>query len=64
MVPASSVSGFYFGHPNSRYFALGKIAKDQVLDYQKRKGLSLSEVERWLGPNLDYNPEYEDPDES
>lgn len=54
MYPASSVSGFYFSHPESRYFALGKIGKDQVEDYAIRKGLSLEDTERWLGPNLAY----------
>ncbi|EOR95001.1 5-methyltetrahydrofolate--homocysteine methyltransferase [Arcticibacter svalbardensis MN12-7] len=54
MYPASSVSGFYFSHPESRYFALGKISKDQVEEYALRKGLSLDDTERWLGPNLAY----------
>ena len=57
MYPAASVSGFYFSHPESRYFAVGKIGRDQVLDYQRRKGMDLSTVERWLGPNLNYDPE-------
>ena len=57
MWPGSSVSGLYFAHPQSRYFSLGKIGPDQVADYQRRKGMSLSEVERWLGPNLNYDPE-------
>ncbi len=56
MWPAASVSGFYFAHPDAKYFAVGKIGKDQVLDYQARKGMSLSELERWLGPNLNYEP--------
>jgi 5-methyltetrahydrofolate--homocysteine methyltransferase len=56
MWPGSSVSGLYFAHPESRYFALGKIDRDQVADYQKRKGMSIAEVERWLGPNLNYDP--------
>jgi 5-methyltetrahydrofolate--homocysteine methyltransferase len=56
MWPGSSVSGFYFAHPESRYFQLGKIDRDQVADYAKRKGMSLSEAERWLGPNLNYDP--------
>ena len=43
--------------PESRYFSLGKIGRDQVADYQKRKGMGLAEVERWLGPNLNYDPE-------
>ncbi len=54
MWPGSSVSGLYFAHPESRYFSLGKIDKDQVVDYAERKGMSLGEVERWLGPNLGY----------
>jgi 5-methyltetrahydrofolate--homocysteine methyltransferase len=56
MWPGSSVSGLYFAHPESRYFSLGKIDRDQVADYGKRKGMSISEVERWLGPNLNYDP--------
>jgi 5-methyltetrahydrofolate--homocysteine methyltransferase len=56
MWPGSSVSGYYFAHPESRYFILGKIGKDQVADYQARKGLSLAETERWLAPNLNYEP--------
>ena len=54
MVPAASVSGLYFGHPQSRYFTVGNLTKDQVVDYARRKGMSLSDVERWLGPNLGY----------
>jgi 5-methyltetrahydrofolate--homocysteine methyltransferase len=56
MWPGSSVSGLYFAHPESRYFSLGKIARDQVADYAERKGMSVAEVERWLGPNLNYDP--------
>ena len=56
MWPGSSVSGLYFAHPESRYFALGKIDRDQVDDYHKRKNMTLQEVERWLGPNLNYDP--------
>jgi 5-methyltetrahydrofolate--homocysteine methyltransferase len=56
MWPGSSVSGFYFAHPESRYFQLGKIDRDQVADYAVRKGMSLGETERWLGPNLNYDP--------
>jgi 5-methyltetrahydrofolate--homocysteine methyltransferase len=55
MWPGSSVSGLYFAHPESRYFSLGKIDRDQVADYADRKGMSVVEVERWLGPNLNYN---------
>jgi 5-methyltetrahydrofolate--homocysteine methyltransferase len=56
MWPGSSVSGLYFAHPQSRYFSLGKIDRDQVADYSKRKGMSVAEIERWLGPNLNYDP--------
>jgi 5-methyltetrahydrofolate--homocysteine methyltransferase len=56
MWPGSSVSGLYFAHPESRYFALGKIDRDQVADYHQRKAMSIAEVERWLGPNLNYDP--------
>ncbi|HSQ92049.1 MAG TPA: vitamin B12 dependent-methionine synthase activation domain-containing protein, partial [Nitrospiraceae bacterium] len=56
MLPAAAVSGFYFAHPEAKYFAVGKIGKDQVLDYQARKGMPLSALERWLGPNLNYEP--------
>jgi 5-methyltetrahydrofolate--homocysteine methyltransferase len=56
MWPGSSVSGLYFAHPKSRYFSLGKIDRDQVDDYHSRKGMSVAEVERWLGPNLNYDP--------
>jgi 5-methyltetrahydrofolate--homocysteine methyltransferase len=56
MWPGSSVSGLYFAHPESRYFTLGKIDREQVLDYAARKGMGSSEVERWLGPNLNYDP--------
>jgi 5-methyltetrahydrofolate--homocysteine methyltransferase len=56
MWPGSSVSGLYFGHPKSRYFSLGKIDKDQVQDYAERKGMTVAEVERWLGQNLNYDP--------
>jgi 5-methyltetrahydrofolate--homocysteine methyltransferase len=56
MWPGSSVSGLYFAHPESRYFSLGKIDRDQVSDYAERKGMSVVEVERWLGPNLNYEP--------
>jgi 5-methyltetrahydrofolate--homocysteine methyltransferase len=55
MWPGSSVSGLYFAHPESRYFSLGKIDRDQVADYGKRKGMSVAEVERWLGQNLNYD---------
>jgi len=54
MYPASSVSGWYFAHPESRYFPVGKIQKDQVMDYAKRKGMSVEETEQWLAPQLSY----------
>jgi 5-methyltetrahydrofolate--homocysteine methyltransferase len=54
--PASSVSGLYFAHPEARYFTLGKIDRDQVADYAARKGMTVAEVERWLAPNLGYDP--------
>ncbi len=57
MVPASSVSGWYFAHPKAKYFAVGKIGRDQVADYAHRKGCTLREMERWLAPNLGYDPE-------
>jgi 5-methyltetrahydrofolate--homocysteine methyltransferase len=56
MWPGSSVSGLYFAHPQSRYFSLGKIDRDQVADYAARKDLPVPEIERWLGPNLNYDP--------
>lgn len=55
MYPASSVSGWYFAHPESKYFTIGKIAKDQVIDYAKRKNMPLEEVEKWLAPVLNYD---------
>jgi 5-methyltetrahydrofolate--homocysteine methyltransferase len=56
MWPGSSVSGLYFAHPESRYFSLGKIDRDQVADYSERKKMSVAEAERWLGQNLNYDP--------
>jgi 5-methyltetrahydrofolate--homocysteine methyltransferase len=56
MWPGASVSGLYFAHPKSHYFTLGKIDRDQVADYHVRKGMTQAEVERWLGPNLNYEP--------
>jgi 5-methyltetrahydrofolate--homocysteine methyltransferase len=56
MWPGSSVSGVYFAHPQSRYFSLGKIDRDQVEDYHRRKGITVAEVERWLSPSLNYDP--------
>jgi 5-methyltetrahydrofolate--homocysteine methyltransferase len=57
MYPASSVSGFYFSHPESRYFAVGKMDRDQIADYARRKDMAVPEIERWLSPNLGYEPE-------
>ncbi len=57
MWPGAAVSGWYFSHPQSQYFVVGRLAQDQVADYAKRKGWTLREAERWLGPNLGYNPE-------
>ena len=54
MHPASSVSGHYFNHPDSKYFAVGKLAKDQIEDYVARKGIPITEAEKWLAPYLDY----------
>jgi len=56
MWPAAAVSGFYFAHPQSAYFGVGKIERDQVEDYARRKGMSVTEAERWLAPNLNYDP--------
>ena len=57
MLPAASVSGFYFSHPEAKYFAVGKLGKDQVEDYARRKNMNLETIERWLSPNLGYEPE-------
>ena len=56
MTPAASVSGLYFAHPSAHYFNLGSIDRDQVESCAARKGLSVEEVERWLAPNLGYDP--------
>jgi 5-methyltetrahydrofolate--homocysteine methyltransferase len=56
MLPGSSVSGWYFAHPQARYFGVGQIGADQVADYARRKGMTVGEVERWLGPHLNYTP--------
>jgi 5-methyltetrahydrofolate--homocysteine methyltransferase len=56
MLPAASVSGLYLGHPDARYFNLGRIGRDQVEDYARRKGMTVAEIERWLSPNLGYEP--------
>ena len=57
MVPAASVSGLYFAHPEARYFTVGRIDRDQVADYAGRVALPVAEVERWLAPNLGYDSE-------
>jgi len=57
MWPGAAVSGWYFSHPQSQYFVVGRLAQDQVADYARRKGWTLKEAERWLSPNLGYNPE-------
>ena len=57
MTPAASVSGWYFANPEARYFAVGKVNRDQVEDYARRKGMTLAEAERWLAPNLGYEPD-------
>ena len=54
--PASSVSGLYFASPQSKYFAIGKLDRDQLQDYARRKGTELRTMEKWLGPNLNYDP--------
>jgi 5-methyltetrahydrofolate--homocysteine methyltransferase len=56
MWPGASVSGLYFSHPQSHYFGVGKIERDQVEDYAKRKGWTVEEAERWLAPVLNYDP--------
>jgi 5-methyltetrahydrofolate--homocysteine methyltransferase len=63
MLPVSAVSGWYFAHPQSRYFGLGKVNRDQVEDYARRKGWSVAEAERWLAPNLGYEPGEQAPTE-
>jgi hypothetical protein len=57
MFPTAAVSGFYFSHPQAHYFGVGQIDRDQVVSYAQRKGWSLAEAERWLAPNLGYEPE-------
>jgi 5-methyltetrahydrofolate--homocysteine methyltransferase len=56
MLPAASVSGLYLGHPEARYFNVGRLGRDQIEDYARRKGMTIAEVERWLGQNLGYEP--------
>jgi len=57
MYPAAAVSGWYYSHPDSQYFVVGRLGKEQVEDYARRKGWTLAEAERWLASNLDYEPE-------
>ncbi|KQY52553.1 methionine synthase [Lysobacter sp. Root494] len=57
MYPAAAVSGYYFSHPQSQYFVVGRVSKEQVEDYARRKGVSVAQAERWLASNLDYDPE-------
>jgi 5-methyltetrahydrofolate--homocysteine methyltransferase len=57
MLPTAAVSGWVFSHPDAFYFGIGRIGRDQVQDYARRKGWSLQEAERWLGPVLGYDPE-------
>uniref|UniRef100_UPI003556A7B0 methionine synthase n=1 Tax=Pseudoxanthomonas sp. 10H TaxID=3242729 RepID=UPI003556A7B0 len=57
MLPTAAVSGYYFSHPKSQYFVVGRLGKDQVADYARRKGVELAQAERWLASNLDYDPE-------
>ena len=56
MFPTAAVSGFYFAHPEAKYFAVGKVDRDQVESYAARKGIDVGEAERWLAPNLGYDP--------
>jgi len=55
MLPMASVSGFYYSHPDARYFAVGKVERDQVEDYARRKDRSMNDMERWLAPVLNYD---------
>ncbi|TWT23760.1 methionine synthase [Luteimonas marina] len=57
MLPTAAVSGYYFSHPDSQYFVVGRVSREQALDYARRKGVELAQVERWLASNLDYDPE-------
>jgi 5-methyltetrahydrofolate--homocysteine methyltransferase len=60
MFPTAAVSGFYYAHPEAKYFSVGKLSRDQVESYAARKGMSVAEVERWLAPNIGYEPEAAD----
>jgi 5-methyltetrahydrofolate--homocysteine methyltransferase len=57
MLPTAAVSGYYFSHPQSQYFVVGRVSKEQVHDYARRKGVEFAQAERWLATNLDYDPE-------
>jgi 5-methyltetrahydrofolate--homocysteine methyltransferase len=57
MLPTAAVSGYYFSHPDSQYFVVGRLGKEQLVDYARRKGVPLAQAERWLASNLDYDPE-------
>ena len=57
MLPTAAVSGYYFSHPQSQYFVVGRVSREQVTDYARRKGVERAQVERWLASNLDYDPE-------
>ncbi|MCH6482004.1 methionine synthase [Pseudoxanthomonas sp. LH2527] len=57
MLPTAAVSGYYFSHPQSQYFVVGRVSKEQATDYARRKGVELAQIERWLASNLDYDPE-------
>ncbi len=57
MSPAASVSGVYFGHPEARYFSVGRLGRDQVEDYARRRRIDVAEAERWLASNLTYSPD-------
>ena len=61
MLPAASVSGLYFSHPQAKYFNIGRVGRDQVESYAQRKGVPVEEVERWLAPNLAYEPAADQP---
>jgi 5-methyltetrahydrofolate--homocysteine methyltransferase len=56
MFPTAAVSGFYFSHPEAKYFSVGQLSRDQVESYAERKGMSVTDAERWLAPNLGYDP--------
>ena len=56
-MPTAAVCGYYFSHPGSQYFVVGRVSKEQVGDYARRKGVALPVAERWLASNLDYDPE-------